>query len=136
MKDRIARRLGAAVLVTLCLAAATAWAGFDFDQFDATLDGVDGSGALSTDPTLGATTTFFALENTTTGDFIGIAQAFVTNESGKFQKYVNATFGSLSCGSTTIVPTYSLYVVYPKGLATLIAVGTEPAACDSSSEPY
>jgi hypothetical protein len=119
MKERFVRRLGAIVVVMLCLAATTAWAAFEWESYEAYLNGVDQYGHLTS--VGGRFTDFVALENTSDGSVIGTARARVWNQSHQFQAYVNANFGYIVC----VQPTSSLYSVDPWGNATLTATGFE-----------
>ena len=104
----------------LALAATTAWAAFEWENFTAILNGVDRNGNLT--PVGASETNFMALENTSNGSVVGTARTRVWNQSNRFQVYVNnSDFGTIFC----VQPTSSLYVVYPWGSASLVATGFE-----------
>ncbi len=122
----------------LCLAPATAWAGFESKDFDCWLNGVNKYGCLSPN-VKGDCTTFVALENTCYGWLTGTAKGCVENDSGCGHLYLNnSNFGTIYCSDSycsgpEICVTSSQYTVYPPcngfSLVTLTATGIDK--CDN-----
>lgn len=127
MRRQTSQRFGTAVVVMACLAATPAWAYFlQLQNFTIQLPGVASDATLSSDTSLGVSSTFHTVFNTRTNNFVGLASGKVTNSVGQFESYKDnpiLTGGAVVSGLTV---NHDVYYVGAYGNALYVAVGTEP----------
>jgi hypothetical protein len=112
------------VVATVCLAAVPALARQPHKQkLPVTLPGVDANGNLSSDMSLGVSTTFYFLLNTNTGQVAGVASGMVTNNSGTRHVYYDNSLltGAGIVQGVTVV--HDSYEVTGCGDASYAAIG-------------